>query len=47
LFCAESDKAIYRINGSVAPERRSRVDEFLNSENEKSEYDWWVNSCKA
>lgn len=40
VFVAEYDKAVYKINGSAAPERRSRVDEFLNSENEKSEYDW-------
>ncbi|XP_062002476.1 uncharacterized protein LOC133720264 [Rosa rugosa] len=38
----EYDKAIYKFNGSAAPERRSRVDEFLNSENEKSDYDWLI-----
>ncbi|XP_050381944.1 uncharacterized protein LOC126798903 isoform X2 [Argentina anserina] len=38
----EYDKAMYKINGSAAPERRSRVDEFLNSENERSEYDWLI-----
>ncbi|KAI5325870.1 hypothetical protein L3X38_034944 [Prunus dulcis] len=31
---------VSRIVGPVAPQRKSRMDEFLNSENEKSDYDW-------
>lgn len=44
LLCADSDNRggseVSRIVGPVAPQRKSRVDEFLNSENEKSDYDW-------